>query len=186
MVALPICARKPDNILPIVSISFAPVGLTLDQTARLNLVNMNVANGITVSWRFMDAQVPYLLNPQLHWESAKSFLSISSGTRCQESLPYSSELRCKFKWTSSPMESRATAFAGAWKYSIITLVKPRCTWVVEARKHSEAWKIRRHGLTKSPNGQNNERKKDTKRRGRMQRPCWAAIPRYAQCFACAK
>ena len=47
---------KPDDILPVVSISFAPVGLTLDQTARLNLVNMNVANGITVSWRFMDAQ----------------------------------------------------------------------------------------------------------------------------------
>ena len=46
---------KPDDILPIVSMSFAPVGLTLDQTARLNLVNMNVANGITVSWRFMDA-----------------------------------------------------------------------------------------------------------------------------------
>jgi len=45
-----------DNILPITSISFAPVGLTLDQTARLNLVNMNVANGITVSWRFMDAK----------------------------------------------------------------------------------------------------------------------------------
>ena len=47
---------KPDNILPVVSVSFAPVGLTLDQTARLNLVNMNVANGITVSWRFTDAQ----------------------------------------------------------------------------------------------------------------------------------
>ena len=47
---------QPDNILPVVSVSFAPVGLTLDQTARLNLVNMNVANGITVSWRFMDAQ----------------------------------------------------------------------------------------------------------------------------------
>ena len=47
---------KPDDILPVVSVSFAPVGLTLDQTARLNLVNMNVANGITVSWRFMDAQ----------------------------------------------------------------------------------------------------------------------------------
>jgi hypothetical protein len=46
---------KPDDILPIVSMSFAPVGLTLDQTARLNLVNMNVANGITVSWRFIDA-----------------------------------------------------------------------------------------------------------------------------------
>ena len=47
---------KPDNILPVVSVSFAPVGLTLDQTARLNLVNMNTPNGITVSWRFMDAQ----------------------------------------------------------------------------------------------------------------------------------
>jgi hypothetical protein len=47
---------KPDAILPVVSISFAPVGLTLNQTARLNLVNMNVANGITVSWRFMDAK----------------------------------------------------------------------------------------------------------------------------------
>ena len=47
---------KPDNIRPLVSISFAPVGLTLDQTARLNLVNMDVANGITVSWRFIDAK----------------------------------------------------------------------------------------------------------------------------------
>ena len=44
----------PENILPLASISFAPVGLTLNQTARLNLVNMDVANGITVSWRFMD------------------------------------------------------------------------------------------------------------------------------------
>ncbi len=47
---------KPGVILPIASISFAPFGLTLDQTARLNLVNMNAANGITVSWRFMDAK----------------------------------------------------------------------------------------------------------------------------------
>ena len=39
----------------LVRISFAPVGLTLNQTARLNLVNTNVANGITVSCRFMDA-----------------------------------------------------------------------------------------------------------------------------------
>jgi hypothetical protein len=45
---------KPDDIRKVVSISFAPVGLTLNQTARLNLVNMDVANGITVSWRFMD------------------------------------------------------------------------------------------------------------------------------------
>jgi len=45
----------PENILPLASISFAPVGLTFGQTARLNLVNMDVANGITVSCRFIDA-----------------------------------------------------------------------------------------------------------------------------------
>src|SRR4029450_10243745 len=45
----------PENILPLASISFAPVGLTFGQTARLNLVNMDVANGITVSCPFIDA-----------------------------------------------------------------------------------------------------------------------------------
>src|SRR5262245_3417007 len=45
----------PENILPLASISFAPVGLIFGQTARLNLVNMDVANGITVSCRFIDA-----------------------------------------------------------------------------------------------------------------------------------
>ena len=44
-----------ENILPLASINFAPVGLTVGQTARLNLVNMDVANGITVSCRFIDA-----------------------------------------------------------------------------------------------------------------------------------
>jgi hypothetical protein len=48
-------SAMPDNILPIASINFAPVGLALGQTARLNLVNMDVANGITVSCRFIDA-----------------------------------------------------------------------------------------------------------------------------------
>jgi hypothetical protein len=45
----------PEDILPIARINFAPVGLTTSQTARLNLVNMDVPNGITVSWRFIDA-----------------------------------------------------------------------------------------------------------------------------------
>jgi hypothetical protein len=44
-----------DNILPLVSISFAPIGLTMSQTARLNLVNVGVPNGMTISWRFIDA-----------------------------------------------------------------------------------------------------------------------------------
>ena len=48
-------ARSQADILPGVSISFAPVGITMDQTARLNLVNVGVPNGMLVSWRFIDA-----------------------------------------------------------------------------------------------------------------------------------
>jgi len=48
-------AGMPENILPIATISLAPVGLTTAQTARVNLVNINVANGITVSCSFIDA-----------------------------------------------------------------------------------------------------------------------------------
>jgi hypothetical protein len=48
-------ARAQADILPGVSISFAPVGLTMDQTARLNLVNVGVPNGMLISWRFIDA-----------------------------------------------------------------------------------------------------------------------------------
>jgi hypothetical protein len=48
-------ARAQADILPGVSISFAPVGLTMDQTARLNLVNNGVPNGMLISWRFIDA-----------------------------------------------------------------------------------------------------------------------------------
>jgi hypothetical protein len=44
-----------EDILPLIRINFAPVGLTMSQTARLNLVNMDAANGITLSWRFIDA-----------------------------------------------------------------------------------------------------------------------------------
>jgi hypothetical protein len=45
----------PEDIRPAIRIEFAPVGLTMSQTARLNLVNMDVANGISVSCRFIDA-----------------------------------------------------------------------------------------------------------------------------------
>ena len=43
------------NVLPLASISFAPVGLTMDQTARLNLVNVGVPNGMLIHWSFIDA-----------------------------------------------------------------------------------------------------------------------------------
>ena len=48
-------ARVQADILPGVSISFAPVGLTMDQTARLNLVNVGVPNGMLIYWSFIDA-----------------------------------------------------------------------------------------------------------------------------------
>src|SRR5207248_7065805 len=48
-------AQTQADILPGVSISFAPVGITMDQTARLNLLNIGVPNGMLVSWRFIDA-----------------------------------------------------------------------------------------------------------------------------------
>jgi hypothetical protein len=48
-------ARAQADILPAVSIGFSPVGLTMDQTARLNLVNLDVPNGIFINWGFIDA-----------------------------------------------------------------------------------------------------------------------------------
>jgi hypothetical protein len=43
------------DILPGVSVGFAPIGITMDQTARLNFVNLNVTNGMLINWRFVDA-----------------------------------------------------------------------------------------------------------------------------------
>jgi hypothetical protein len=48
-------ARAQADILPGVSIGFAPVGITMDQTARLNMVNVDIPNGLLISWRFIDA-----------------------------------------------------------------------------------------------------------------------------------
>lgn len=38
-----------------VEVDFAPVGITMDQTARLNLLNVDAANGMFINWRFIDA-----------------------------------------------------------------------------------------------------------------------------------
>jgi hypothetical protein len=48
-------ARAQADILPGFTISFAPVGLTMDQTARLNFVNNDLPNGMFINWRFIDA-----------------------------------------------------------------------------------------------------------------------------------
>ena len=52
------------DLLPGASIGFAPVGMTMDQTARLNLVNIGVPNGVIITWRFMDASGAVLGKPQ--------------------------------------------------------------------------------------------------------------------------
>jgi hypothetical protein len=36
----------------------------MDQTARLNLVNIGVPNGILITWRFMDASGAVITKPQ--------------------------------------------------------------------------------------------------------------------------
>jgi hypothetical protein len=42
------------KILPL-SISFAPVGLTMNQTARINFVNLDVPNGMLIRWHVIDS-----------------------------------------------------------------------------------------------------------------------------------
>ena len=48
-------AQAQADILPRITVGFPPVGLTMDQTARLNLVNLDVPNGILIYWRLTDA-----------------------------------------------------------------------------------------------------------------------------------
>ena len=116
-----------ENILPLASISFAPVGLTFGQTARLNLVNMDVAIGITVSCRFMDASGVTL---------AQSVTTLSLGKIASvdfkrgepppgESLQVD---RCERKLTSSPTKSRATVSVRVWKSSTTIPAQRRCIW----------------------------------------------------------
>lgn len=52
------------DILPGASIGFAPVGMTMNQTARLNLANIGVPNGIIITWRFVDASGTVVTKPQ--------------------------------------------------------------------------------------------------------------------------
>jgi hypothetical protein len=52
------------DILPGASIGFAPVGMTMNQTARLNLANIGVPNGIIITWRFLDASGAVIGKPQ--------------------------------------------------------------------------------------------------------------------------
>jgi hypothetical protein len=48
-------AKAQADIIPPVTIDFAPVGITMNQTAELNLLNLNVENGMIINWSFIDA-----------------------------------------------------------------------------------------------------------------------------------
>lgn len=43
------------DILPNQSVEFSPVGIAMDQTARLNLLNLGVPGGLFVNWSVIDA-----------------------------------------------------------------------------------------------------------------------------------
>ena len=47
-------AQTQADIFPVGTIDLAPVGLTMDQTARLNFVNIGVPNGMLINRRFID------------------------------------------------------------------------------------------------------------------------------------
>ncbi len=48
-------ARAQADIITGLKIAFAPIGMTMDQTARLNVVNVGLPNDMRIHWRFIDA-----------------------------------------------------------------------------------------------------------------------------------
>ena len=103
----------------------------------------------------------YSLNPQLCWESARSFLSTSSGTRIgwQRSFPNSSELRYNFNWTSLtygvPIESLRRSLEVFNTNTGETTVHMGWWRLVSILKHGKS----EDSLTKNPYGHDNERKR---------------------------
>ena len=82
-------AQTQADILPGVKIGFAPVGITMDQTARLNLVNVDVPNGMFITWRFMDANGLTLAQSTVMLSLGK-IVSVDfrrPGVRCHPTLP---------------------------------------------------------------------------------------------------
>src|SRR6478735_311114 len=61
----------------------------------------------------------------------------------QGTPPNRSEPKCEFNWTSSPMESRATASIVVWRYSIAPAVQPPCTSAAEIRRNQNVKDSRR-------------------------------------------
>src|SRR6266513_4115615 len=121
-------ARSHADILPGVSISFAPVGLTMDQTAQLNFVNIGVPNGMFINWRFIDANGLTLAQSAVTLPLGK-IVSVDFRRQMGPRLAYiRAEVRAKS--ISLPPASRAKAFAEVWRYSTMIPARPPCAWAV--------------------------------------------------------
>ena len=118
-----------NEILPAVRVNFAPVGLTLSQTARLNLVNMDVPNGISVSCHFIHASGVTL---------AQSVTTLSMGKinsvdskRHSDPLPgeLAVQLRAQVQVQLNILTYGVSSdnSVGVWRYSITPAVQRLCT-----------------------------------------------------------
>jgi len=122
-------ARAQADILPDVTISFAPVGLTMDQTARLNFVNNDVPNGMFINWRFIDASGLTLAQSTIMLPLVK-IVSVDfrrPGGPLPPNAPDMIRARCEPKSRSLALESRAKASVEVWRYSTIIPAQPPCT-----------------------------------------------------------
>ena len=122
-------ARAQADILPDVTISFAPVGLTMDQTARLNFVNNDVPNGMFINWRFIDASGLTLAQSTIMLPLGK-IVSVDfrrPGGPLPPNAPDLIRARCEPKSRSLALESRAKASVEVWRYSTIIPAQPPCT-----------------------------------------------------------
>jgi len=128
-------ATERANVLPLASIGFAPVGLTMDQTAQLNLVNTSVPGGILVNWRFIDANGLVI---------AQSTVTLPLGTIV--SVDYARQGAAPSGGASPSrhpyLRSGRKPSCKLWRYSTMIPARPRCSWAVQPHKQVEAWKAR--------------------------------------------
>ena len=124
--------RAQADILPGVSITFAPVGLTMDQTSRLNLVNIGVPTGMLISWSFIDANGGTVSQSSATLPFGK-IVSVDY-RRAGGPVPSTCEPRCEPKSTFLPLTFQARAFAEVWRYSTMIPARPWCSWAVQLPK----------------------------------------------------
>jgi hypothetical protein len=116
----------------------------MDQTARLNLLNDEVPNGIIVTWRFIDASGVVLMKPQEQLFLPFGKIVSVDFKRHRDPLPKTDpagQLRAEVRaQIDSNSGSPAKAFAEVWKYSTTIPARPPCAWAVRPHKQAQALK----------------------------------------------